>query len=80
MGLMNQVAMYLHVFPDLDVRLEVGGVDVPGGDGGPDERPYAVAHKDDAGDHAGPVRQPLQWKRKQRSCYFSRFFVFCSLR
>ena len=37
MGLMDQVAMYLHVFPDLDVRLDVGGVDVPGGDGGPDE-------------------------------------------
>ena len=74
---MNQVAMYLHVLPDLDVRLEVGGVDVPGGDGGPDERPYAVAHEDDAGDQAGPVWQPLQWKRKQRSCYFGRFFVLC---
>ena len=60
---MNQVAMYLHVLPDLDVRLEVGGVDVPGGDGGPDERPYAVAHEDDAGDQAGPVWQPLQRKR-----------------
>ena len=32
MGLVNQVAMYLHVFPDLDVRLEVGGADEPGGD------------------------------------------------
>ena len=29
---MDQVAMYLHVFPDLDVRLEVGGVEEPGGD------------------------------------------------
>ena len=29
---MKQVAMYLHVFPDLDVRLEFSGVDEPGGD------------------------------------------------